>query len=219
MHFNLEHNSSISCRRWVSLVFTLLAIGVVAPAAASPTVVTIHSGTGIPGGVDSTILNYNGGGHNPSCGVPLSQQPFSATNFNVDTNQVTYVVNPTLALPNFALPGYPTAQWVNWSKGVGNNGSPGSSALYAQKFNLPVQNVCSAMMTFCWVTDDLLGDEPPWIGANPTGVYINGVSIPAIHGGNRNNPTCVTVDVSALVHPGGNTLTSTVATPAAAPRV
>lgn len=77
------------------------------------------------------------------------------------------------------------------------------STLFAMDFDIP-DPCCydSATLDFCWMADDGLGDT-----VNPAGVYLNGVPLSTITGGNFATPTTVNgVDILPLIHCGRNTL-------------
>jgi hypothetical protein len=90
--------------------------------------------------------------------------------------------------------------------GIDALNSPGS-ALYCQSFDIQTCCIESATLSFCWSADDNLGDAL-YGGANPDGVYLNGVAVsPSITGGSYATETQVgPVDVTSLVQCGVNQL-------------
>ena len=153
------------------------------------------SGQVAPGGPDPIFRFLALAG---SCGVgyPTAFGPadFAAADISPPATRI--------AFPHGAwgtsIPCEPNARWI----GKDTVGSP-VSGLYSVDFDLPA-NCCftAAYLDFCWLVDDYLGDP-----VNPAGIYLNGVAIPSVAGGNYATETAMGgINVTSLVHCGKNTL-------------
>jgi hypothetical protein len=165
--------------------------------AAANEVVVLRSGNAAVGLPDPFITMLVGGG-----AAPLSSAPFTSADFDLACSTTSaFVAQPHPAwLPS--LPCDPLAQWV----GTDPVATP-ASALYCYSFNLETCCIEHATLSFCWATDDILGD-PAGSGPNPDGVYLNGVPVsPSIFGGNYAAQTQAPLtDVTNLLRCGPNRL-------------
>lgn len=153
------------------------------------------SGNTVPGGPDPIFRRLDLA---TSCGIG------SPTAFGPADFAAADIAPPAIriAFPHplwgTSIPCEPNAAWI----GVDTFGTP-RSALYAVDFNLPA-NCCftAAYLDFCWLVDDFLGDP-----INPAGIYLNGVAIPSVSGGNYATETAMGgIDVTSLLQCGKNTL-------------
>jgi hypothetical protein len=172
------------------------AIATVFAASASSVVITMRSGGGYAACANDPAWTYLAG---PPV-TPLSALPFTAADFAAALSGPPSVVVPPYG--SFWLPALqcdPQAQWIS----VDCNRGP-ASTLFAQAFRVDPCCITRATLTFCWASDDYLGD-PPGGGPNPDGVYLNQIPLP-INGGSYATESSVTLDVTHLVHCGNNTI-------------
>ena len=157
--------------------------------------ITLRSGNGVIGNPDA-VVKFNAVASG-SCGVGFAAAvglgDFAAAQGGV----------PAFVVPPFGpwlhhLTCDSLAQWNS----INANSTP-LSALYAYTFFIPAPCCFTrATLDFCWVADDALGDA-----INPAGVYLNGVPIPAIAGGNYATEMSVNgIDVLPMLQCGQNTL-------------
>ncbi len=174
----------------------LLALLIALPLAASAETLTLHSGNGTIGTADAEITVLAG-----SAGVPLSSAPFSAADFDSACSAAFAKVVAPYGPWLIGISCNSDAKWI----GVDALASP-SSALYCQPFDVETCCIDSATLTLCWVTDDTLGDASHG-GANPDGVYINGVAVsPSIAGGDFITESSAVVDITGMIDCGSNAL-------------
>lgn len=181
---------------------TALVLGVclnilnVGPAAANE-VLVLRSGNAAIGLPDPLVTMLVGPG-----GAPLSAAPFTSAEFDsaCSTTNAIVVQPPTPWLSSLECD--PQAKWV----GIDVFGTP-VSALYCHNFYVETCCIDNASLSFCWVSDDNLGDASAG-GPNPDGVYLNGVPVtPSISGGNYATETqSPLTDVTRLLHCGNNRL-------------
>ena len=77
--------------------------------------------------------------------------------------------------------------------------NPGpATALYGHSFNVETCCITKATLSFCWASDDNIGDQL-FGGGNPMGVYLNGVALP-FTGGSYATENSGSVDVTSLLH-------------------
>jgi hypothetical protein len=190
----IGHNAISVLSFTLTLSFCLLAsVGITAASATE--VVTLRSGNGPVGSPDPQINMLVGAG-----ATALSPLPFSAADFAAACGgRSALVINAHPAWLQ-TLPCDPLARWI----GTDPVGTP-ASALYCQSFDVQTCCIKSATMSFCWASDDALGDGI-YGGPNLDGVYINGVAVtPSINTGNYAAPTqSGPIDVTALLHCGSN---------------
>ncbi len=180
----------------LALSSCVIATAGVSPAAAAE-VVVLRSGNAPQGNPDPQINMLVGTG-----GTPLSPLLFGPSDFAAACGGRPALVIPAYPAWLQQLPCDPLAQWI----GTDPVGTP-ASALYCQTFDVATCCIHSATMTFCWATDDALGDGI-YGGPNLDGVYINGVPVsPSITAGSYAVPnTAGGIDVSSLIHCGANQL-------------
>lgn len=167
-----------------------------AGSASAVEVVTLRSGNAPAGGLDPQITMLVGVG-----GAPLSANPFTQADFDSACTGPNAVVVFPISVWAQHLPCDPLAQWI----GIDPFASP-ASTMFCQPFDIQTCCIQRAMLTFCWVADDVIGDAF-YGGPNPEGVYLNGVPVsPSIDGGSYANETTVVADVTGLVHCGLNRL-------------
>jgi hypothetical protein len=181
----------------VALVFIIGHITLsVAPAFAAE-VIVLRSGNAPTGSPDPLIDIFAGPG-----GAPLSAAPFTPGDFDQACNDVNAIV----AQPNpfwlQELACDPEARWI-----AGDVSAYPFSALFCYTFEIQTPCIQQANLSFCWASDDNLGDALAG-GPNPDGVYLNGVAVsPGIFGGNYATETLAPLtDVTSLVVPGTNRL-------------
>ncbi|HWM93625.1 MAG TPA: LamG-like jellyroll fold domain-containing protein [Thermoanaerobaculia bacterium] len=169
--------------------------------------ITLRSGTvnGVPGSPNQQDDNLTSVA-SLSCCMPLSTSAFTSTDFaSAKAGQKAVVRIPLFWSASLSDP---AARWVNHGPDteVSPAGMPPVSTLYAYSFNVTTQNMESASLAFTWLTDDRLGD-PAAGGPNPIGVYLNEKPVDAtFSGGGYSAETMANADVTALLHPGVNTL-------------
>lgn len=153
------------------------------------------SGQVAPGGPDPVFRRLSLA---TSCGVgfPVAFGPadFAAADASGPATRIQFP-HP---LWGTSIPCEPNAAWI----GADAVGTP-VSAMYSVDFDLP-ETCCftAAALDFCWLVDDYLGDS-----INPAGIYLNGVSIASVSGGNYATETAVGgINVTSLLHCGKNTL-------------
>jgi|GEM_PF-5041287 len=169
----------------------VLAVSVLAPAPAHAAEI-IQIRTGQVGGVPGTCPNPDDGFTYLAgpCAAPLRSAPFTAANFAAAAaGPPARVITPILVyLPTLAFD--PQARWINPQPQPGCVGGIAASALYAYRFTVNTPCNPTAQVQACWAVDDWLGD-PAGNGANPVGIYINGVPLnPGFSGGNYAAETC-----------------------------
>lgn len=179
-------------------VFTLVALGALGTGTATATeVIVMRSGNAPVGNPDPLITMLAGSG-----ATPLSGNPFTPADFDLACDVTPAIV--TQPHPNWLqhLECDPAAQWI----GTDGVATP-ASALYCYTFRIATECIAQANLSFCWATDDVLGDAISG-GPNPDGVYLNGVPVsPSIAGGNYASDTVAPLtDVTSLVAPGTNRL-------------
>ncbi len=181
----------------VAIVLVLGIIALSVGSASALEVITLRSGNAPMGNPDPMITVGVGSG-----AAPLSSVPFGPADFD----QACDGPNAFVSTPHGAwaqgLECDPEARWI----GIDANATP-ASALYCHTFRIQTECIDHASFSFCWTTDDILGD-PAGGGPNPDGVYLNGVPIsPSIFGGNYATQTVAPMaDVTSLVVPGMNRL-------------
>jgi len=180
------------------IVAAAVAIFAAAGSASAVEIITLRSGQngglpGVAGQSDDTVRFLNGA--NPPGGA-VSASPFTVSDFaGAAGGPAATVIN---AHPAWT-PGLSdtAARWVNWQADLIVNsdgsvsgtgyGSPGS-ALYAVPFMVTTPGgSLTASMSLEMAIDDAHGD---WFsgGANPDGLYVNGIST-GYQGGNYATPT------------------------------
>lgn len=169
-----------------------------AGAAQASEVIVLRSGNATPGNPDPAIRMLVGAG-----GAPLSLVPFTSAEFDAACAGPNAIVTTGFSswLPQLACD--PDAQWI----GIDAFNTP-ASALYCYEFEVETCCIEYAALSFCWATDDALGDPAAWGGGNPDGVYLNGVAVsPSIFGGSYAAETIApTTDVTGLLQCGTNRL-------------
>jgi len=180
-----------------ALALVAVAMTLSAGSASATEVIVLRSGNAPVGNPDPLITMLAGPG-----GAPLSASPFTASEFDQACGTIPAIV--TQPHPNWLqhLECDPAAQWI----GTDPVATPGS-ALYCYTFRIGTECIERATLSFCWATDDILGD-PAGGGPNPDGVYLNGAAVsPSISGGNYASDTVSPLtDVTGLVVPGTNRL-------------
>jgi hypothetical protein len=185
-------------RRSLLILAALLVASGTDPRAAGASSFVLRSGTVPPTQTDPAITYLLGPA---GCGVGFAAA-FSAADFAAaDAGPNAWSVPNHFAWFE-SLTCDPLANWIS----IDASWSP-RSVLYSMSFVLPT-DCCflSATLNFCWGADDRLGDHE--VGApNPAGVYVNGVPVPAIAGGNFGAESQVFgADITSLVHCGVNHL-------------
>lgn len=132
--------------------------------------------------------------------TPLSAAPFTAADFAAALSGPPAVIVPPYGsfwLASLAC--NPKAKWISVDAARGP-----ASTLFGRYFDVTTCCIHQAVLNFCWAADDYLGDNLAG-GANPSGVYLNGVALP-IDGGSYATESGVLLDVTGLVHCGLNEL-------------
>jgi hypothetical protein len=113
----------------------------------------------------------------PGCGSALSGAAFTAADFTAaQSGPFAALITPHPAWGT-ALACDPDARWINSAVAPGSCLGDAASVLYACPFE--VTGPCTtATIDVCWLVDDALGDLS-YGGANPIGVYVNGVALDA----------------------------------------
>lgn len=157
---------------------------------ANPFSVTVRSGQGV-----TYIASTD-------CNQPLRNSPFSAADFAAAQGGAVAAVLTGNVSPWIAsLPADPQAKWI-----AVDTARTARSILFAQRFALPCRPIEGTVtLTLYWAVDDRLGD--PAGGANPAGVYINGVALPISGGNGYTSQATATVSVPAsILNAGANYL-------------
>ncbi|HEV8114044.1 MAG TPA: hypothetical protein VGR31_14830 [Planctomycetota bacterium] len=201
-NFRPPIRTPLSIRRVVPSL-ALAAAAFAGPALANEQLVLrsgqIGGAPGAYGQLDDTITcTYVAG-----CDLPLAPYRFDSTHFAAASAGVHAVI--CFPLPPWAwpasLPSDPLAQWINWGDtGPHGTTSPGS-VLYAMDFQVTTVGATTCSVNLDWAVDDKLGD-PLSTDPNPSGAFINGVSLDSGFG-NSSSPHA---QVGVPVHPGTNTL-------------
>lgn len=182
---------------FIALAF-IVGLGALGAGLASATeVITLRSGNAAPGSADPYITMLAGSG-----GAPLSASPFTPGDFDQACDGPSAIVLYPVSVYLQHLACDSLAQWI----GIDAFATP-ASALFCQTFDVETLCIERASLSFCWVTDDVLGD-PLAGGPNPDGVYLNGVAVsPSIFGGNYATETVASLtDVTSLLVTGTNRL-------------
>jgi uncharacterized protein (TIGR03382 family) len=189
-----------------------LALALASSAAHAVEIINLRSGQvgGLPGlvGQPDDIVTWRPG---TPPGAPASGSAFTVTDFTMaNTGAPAQVINPYTP---FWTPGIsdPLARWINFDGSFYNpDGTPGTgygtsgSCLYAVPFTITTVGITSAMISLEFAVDDWLGDQPVG-GANPAGLYVNGVST-GYDGGSYATPSFTTQNITAMVSTGTNYL-------------
>ena len=174
-----------------------LGVGLNAATAIASEVIVLRSGNAAVGLPDPSITMLAGSG-----GAPLSAAPFTSADFDAACSTTSAIVVQPHPLWLQALNCDPLAKWI----GIDPVGTP-ASALYCYPFNVETCCISRATLSFCWVSDDNIGDTLAG-GPNPAGVYLNGVAVsPSIFGGNYATETQAPLtDITDLLLCGSNRL-------------
>lgn len=194
------------------LMAGIAAVCMAGAAASAVEIINLRSGQvgglpGLPGQPDDIITCRPG---NPP-GAPASANPFTAADFSAAVaGAPAHVIVPYTP---FWTPGIsdPLARWVNFDGDfVRPDGTPGSgygtsgSCLYAVPFWINTVGITSATISLEFAVDDYLGDQP-FGGANPAGLYVNGIST-GYDGGSYATPTFHFQNITTMVSTGQNYL-------------
>jgi hypothetical protein len=178
----------------------MLALAAIAGRAAANEQIVVRSGqiNGVPGSYglpdDQITCIYAAG-----CDLPLSNHSFDPSDFAAAAAGTHAVICFPLWVWPQSLPNDPLAQWINWgATGPHGTTSPGS-VLYAIQFQVTTPNATTCALDLSWSVDDKLGDT---IGPNPSGAFLNGVSLDSGFGTGSNQHS----QIGVPVHPGTNTL-------------
>jgi MYXO-CTERM domain-containing protein len=180
-----------------SSIAAIALAGVVALASANAQadqIITLHSGNGTVGGVDSAITFLAGPANSGFA------SPFTATDFaNASAGPAARIITPNGAWG--ALP--PPAQWIGTNATAGTVEGP--SALYAINFAITDAVVTSATLNFDFLVDNILGSVSSF--GSDEGLFINGVALAGSSGGGFAGTFNFTSgDISSLLTTGVNTL-------------
>jgi len=178
----------------VLLTLTLSAFSV---SAAQAAVLSLVSGNGVPGGLDSQVTMLVGPA---STGFAAAFTP--ADFAGASGGSSAFIQASTHPAYTTSLPGYAGAQWISTNSTGGGATGNANSALYAISFNLASVALTSAVLDFSAYVDNQLGD------AFNQGVFVNGVAIAGSSGGSYSGAafSLTGVDVLSLLHSGVNTL-------------
>lgn len=189
----------------VSGVILLVALQATLASGAAVTIRTgqVGGSPGTCGGSDDSFSSYT---PQPSCGLAILSAPFQANDFaQACSGPAATVITP--AAPPWALdlPCDPAARWIASSAQPGScYGSP-VSALYCARF--PSECVLADSIRICWSVDDFLGDyAPSYPGANPGGIYVNGVDLGPAFSGPGSSPQYTAVALNVPLTVGSNSL-------------
>jgi hypothetical protein len=130
------------------------------------TTITVRSGNGSPGGLDSAVTFLPGPSYG-DFGHAFTPGDFSAA----QTGAAAFIDPPNGAWVS-SLPADPPAQWIGTNANAGTQ--PANTALYAVSFNIPAA-VGSAGLSLSYAADDGIGEA--FDGGPNTGVYLNGTPI------------------------------------------
>jgi hypothetical protein len=175
----------------------LLLVTAIAAAMAAPVLsetINMRSGGGYAYGQNDPAWTYLIG----PAGAALSAAPFTAADFTAALSGPQSVVVPPYG--SFWLASLlcdSQAQWISVDAAAGP-----ATALYGQTFGVQTCCIAQAILKFCWASDDNIGDQL-YGGANPMGVYLNGVALP-ITGGSYATEDGASIDVTGIIHCGQN---------------
>ena len=181
---------SHAAKKSFSVLLLAVALATSMAAAAFSETIYMRSGGGYAYGQNDPAWSYLAG----PAGAALSASPFTAADFSAALSGPQSVVVPPYG--TFWLPGLicdPLAQWISVDAASGP-----ATALYGQAFNVQTCCIAKATLNFCWASDDNIGDQL-FGGANPMGVYLNGVALP-ITGGSYATENTASIDVTGLIH-------------------
>jgi len=179
-----------TAKRSVSVLLSMLVLAAATVAPALAETINMRSGGGYSYGQNDPAWTYLSG----PAGTMLSASPFTAADFSAALSGPQSVVVPPYGsfwLASLACD--PLAQWISVDAAAGP-----ATALYGQTFGVHTCCIAKATLTFCWASDDNIGDQL-YGGPNPMGVYLNGVALP-ITGGSYATENSATIDVTSLLH-------------------
>ena len=185
---------SRTANRAASLLVLIVASAVILAAPARSETITLRSGGGFAFGQNDPAWTYLIG----PVAAPLSAVPFTPADFTAALTGPQSVVVPPYG--SFWLSGLLCDAQSQWISTDANRGP--ATALYGHTFNVQTCCVGKATLSFCWSSDDNIGDQL-YGGGNPMGVYLNETPL-AITGGSYATESFATVDVTNLVHCGAN---------------
>ena len=177
----------------------VFAVGLCSMGVAQAAVITLQSGNGVVGGLDSQVRMLVGPA-NTGFTTALTPVDFAAASAGV----AAYIVTPHVFWAG-GLTGNPAAQWISTNS---TGAVAANSALYAITFNI-AGSVSNAILNFSFFVDNQLGD------ALNQGLFINGVAISGTSGlGGINNGVstaaspgfAITSNITSLLVSGLNTL-------------
>ncbi len=181
-------------KRSVPVFLLVIAIAAAMAVPALSETINMRSGGGYAYGQNDPAWTYLAG----PAGVALSASPFTAADFaGALSGPMSVVVPPYGAFWLASLSCDPLAQWISVDAAAGP-----ATALYGQSFGVQTCCITKATLNFCWASDDNIGDQL-YGGANPMGVYLNGVALP-FTGGSYATESTGSVDVAGLIHCGRN---------------
>ncbi len=186
-------------------VILILAVQATLAGAASVTIRTgqVGGSPGACGGSDDSFHYYT---PQPNCGQAILSAPFQGSDFaQACSGPNATVITP--AAPPWApnLPCDPAARWIASTVQPGSCYGSALSALYCAQF--PSQCVMADSIRICWSVDDFLGDyAPSYPGANPGGIYVNGVDLGPAFSGPGSSPQYTAVALNVPLTVGSNSL-------------
>jgi hypothetical protein len=172
------------------------AIIALCSAVSAQQVIELHSGNGNIGTHDSMVSFLLG---------PIDSNfdhSFNAGDFAAAKGGPgAFIISPDFHwIPS--LPSVPSARWITTD--VVNGPNYGATALFAVSFNVPDVTLLDATLDVWFSVDNWLG------GVGNNGLFLNGVSIPgtiySVVGAEKSEHAFLGIDITALVHPGTNTL-------------
>lgn len=162
---------------------------------------------GVPGSCSGSDDSFRFSTPNPTCGQPILPTPFTYGDFAAACEGTQAVVINPAAPPWVAgLDCDPEARWISTGLMPGSCYGVATSALYCAPFTVASHCTVADSIRICWAVDDFLGDVPSFPGANPGGIYINGVDLGAAFSGPGSNPQYTAVAYGVSLFPGTNHL-------------
>lgn len=187
-----------------------VALACLLPAASShAAVTTIRTGQvggspGVCGGSDDTFTFH---APNPNCGQPILPTAFQPSDFAAAcSGPPAAVIDPAAPPWTPSLTCDPDARWIASGLVPGSCFGEALSVLYCAEFTVEASCTLADSIEICWAVDDFLGDPASFPGANPGGIYVNGVDLGPAFAGPGSNPTFSATAYGVPLTGGVNTL-------------
>lgn len=182
-------------RRILLATFSALVIAGASIAAKADQIITLRSGNGAVGGLDSAVSMLVGPANSAFAGA-FTPADFAAAAGGPQAS----IVNRNAAWLDPSAFSDPSAQWITTSPTGAS--SEGATALYAIDFTITDAAIAAAQIVFNFAVDNFLG------GGSNQGLFINGAALSGgTSGGNFGSVfTFTRTDIAPLLTTGLNTL-------------